>query len=212
MYVRRSFVTHHPDEYYSRTFILTVPAATTPKVRFDHRPLTWLKDPVFTAYRVQLKEKNGDGSILELIRTDIASSTVEVQPLLTLPPRRSMSLKDVRHVIACAPYQMVVAIAGDLKGKIMKMGTYGKEECTLYSASGRRPRWATHFERTYKTAHLRLFSRHASDRWPLRIFILSRLYDVYSHLSFLKNVLTAELTPPVCYLGGRFSTTGTLVS
>lgn len=114
----------------------------------------WLKDPVFSGYRVQLKQQDGDGSILELIAVNISASTVEVRPLISSSLRKTLPLNEVRHVVVCAPYQMVVAISGDLKGTIMKVGTYGKDECTLYSPLKRRSHWEIHLEPRYKTADL----------------------------------------------------------
>lgn len=130
------------------------PASTLkPKVHFDHPPPMWLTDPVFSGCRVQLKEQDGDGSIFELLTVDTPALTVEVQPLLSSAPcRRSVPLEAVRHIVACAPYQTVVVTAGELKGEIMKVGKYSKDECTLYM--GRRQTWAKDRERTYKTAHL----------------------------------------------------------
>ncbi|KAF5330986.1 hypothetical protein D9619_005201 [Psilocybe cf. subviscida] len=131
-----------------------VPVASRPKVHFDHEPPMWLKDPAFSGYRVQLKQQDGDGSILELIAVDISASTVEVRPLLSSTLRKTLPLNELRHVVVCAPYQMVVAISGDLKGTIMKVGTYGKDECTLYSPLKRRSHWERHLEPRYKTADL----------------------------------------------------------
>lgn len=132
-------------------------AAFIPEACPDPSAPIWLKDLAFSGVPIHLYERDGDGSILELISVDAFTSTVVVRPLIGFAPQRRILLTQVWHVPPSAPRQMVIAIAGYSKGLIMKVETYGKEECILYSPL-RQHGQSKHLAQRYKTAELAVIS------------------------------------------------------